>query len=85
MALFKSTAAPTLDQRLAAAAATKAAALSVFVDAVADMRAAVAESESVAADAQREMDTLAEMRDAALAQSYETDVAAERLAGLLGL
>lgn len=69
MALKKKTqTAPTIEERLAASAAKKAAALSVFEDVVRDLEDAAMEADEVARMAQAEIDRLLEIQTAAEAE-----------------
>jgi hypothetical protein len=77
--------APTLDERLNGAAATQAAALSVFTAALDDLQVAEAEALAVMADAEMEAARLRALAEEADETAYQAATKREALKALLGL
>lgn len=81
----KKTAAPTIEERLASAAATKAAALYVFEAAAADLDAARDEAREVEAFAFAEIERLQEIARAAADEAVDAEIKAENFRTFVGV
>ena len=83
--MFTKKKAPTLDERLAGATATKAAALSVFAAAADDLDAATAEAEAVIAEAEARIAALRETSMNADAERQRSRQAAAQIRALFSV